>query len=233
MIGRRALPALLAWPALAQEPVSVLSGGALEPPLRAALALWPGAPPGVTFNTAPVIAQRLLAGERPDVLLAPVALFQARHVAVPVVPLGSVAVGVALRDGAADPGIADEASFRAAVLAADALVFNQASTGLYMDRLFARLGLGDAIAAKSVRFADGDAVLRRIAAGRGREIGFAAVTEILLYRGRGVRLAGPLPAGLGNSTLYAGGALTPLGEPLLNFLASAPARSAMQAAGLE
>ena len=232
MIARRVLP-LLALPALAQGPVSVLSGGALEPPLRAALALWPGAPPDITYSTAPVIAQRLLAGERPDLLLAPLPLFQASHVAVPVVPLGGVAVGVALREAAADPGITDEANFRAAVLAAAALVFNRASTGLYMEQLFARLGLTAAVAAKSVRFADGDAVLRRIAAGQGREIGFAATTEILLFRGHGVRLAGALPAGLGNSTVYGGGALTPLGAPLLEFLASGPARAAMQGAGLE
>ncbi len=231
MIARRAL-ALLAAPALAQEaPVTLLSGGALEPPLHAALRRWPGPPPAVTFNTAPAIARRLAAGERPDLLLAPVALFHGL-VATPV-PLGGVAVGVALRDGAPDPAIADEASFRAAVLAADALVFNQASTGLYMDQLFARLGLTAAIAAKAVRFPDGDSVLRRLAAGQGREIGFAATTEILLFRGRGVRLVGPLPSGLGNSTLYAGAALTPRGAALLDFLDSAPARAAMREAGLE
>ena len=229
MIGRRALPAL-AVPALGQEPVTVLSGGALEPPLHAALALWQGAPPAVTFNTAPAIARRLAAGERPDLLLAPMALFQG--LAAPV-PLGGVAVGVALREGAPDPAMADEASFRAAVLAADALVFNQASTGLYIDRLFARLGLTDALAARSIRFPDGDAVLRRIAAGQGREIGFAATTEILLFRGRGVRLAGSLPAGMGNITLYGAAALTARGQPGLAFLASAPARAAMQVAGLE
>lgn len=230
MIGRRALP-LLALPALAQEPVSVLSGGALEPPLHAALTLWQGAAPAISFNTAPVIAQRLLAGERPDVLLAPVALFQARR--LEAVPLGGVAVGVAVGDSAADPGITDEASFRAAVQAAETLVFNRASTGLYMDQLFARLGMTEAIATKSVRFADGDAVLRRIAGGQGREIGFAASTEILLFRGRGVRLIGPLPAGLGNSTQYSAAALTPRGDPLLAFLASEPARAAMRVAGLE
>jgi len=238
MIGRRALP-LLALPAqmlaaLAQEaPVTLLSGGALEPPLHAALRLWPGAPPQVTFNTAPAIARRLHAGHVFDLVLAPEALFRSQRVPLEHRPLGGVSVGVALRDGAPDPGITDEASFRAAMLAADALVFNQASTGLYMDQLLGRLGLTDVVAAKSVRFPDGDAVLRRIAAGQGREIGFAATTEILLFRGRGVRLVGPLPAGLGNTTQYAAAAPTPRGEPLLTFLAGPPARAAMRAAGLE
>ena len=235
MISRRGLP-WLALPALAQEAVSVLSGGALEPPLHAALALWQGALPDVTFNTSPIIAQRLLVGERPDVLLAPAALFQARRLAVAAVtavPLGGVSVGVAVGDNAANPGITDEASFRTAVLAADALVFNRASSGLYMDQLFTRLGLTDTVAAKSVRLPDGDSVLRRIAGGNSREIGFAAITEILLFRGRGVRLMGPLPVGLGHSTLYAGAALTPRGQPLMTFLASEPARAAMQVAGLE
>lgn len=230
MIGRRALP-WLAAPALAQAPLTLLSGGALEPPLHAALALWPGPPPAVTFNTAPAIAARLAAGERPDVLLAPLATFT--PLGITPTTLGGVSVGVALREGAPEPGITDEASFRAAVLAADALIFNRASTGLYMDRLFARLGLTEAIAGKSVRFPDGDAVLRRVASGQGREIGFAAVTEILLFRGRGVRLAPPLPAALGNATQYGAAALTARGRPMLDFLAGEAARNAMRVAGLE
>lgn len=243
MIGRRAL---LAAPALAREasaqeaPVRILSGGALEPPLHAALELWTGAAPEVTFATAPRIRQRLLAGESHDLLLAPDGLIeglaateQPRTVARMSVPLGSVAVGVALRDDAVAPALGDVPSLRAAVLAADALVFNRASTGQAMDRIFARLGLTGALAAKSVRFADGDSVLRRIAEGRGSEIGFAATTEILLFRGRGVRLAGPLPAALRDDTRYTATALTPRGLPLMAFLASEPARAAMRGAGLE
>ena len=113
------------------------------------------------------------------------------------------------------------------LLAADAVVFNRASTGLYMERLLDRLGLASVVDAKAVRFPDGDGVLRRIASGSGREIAFAAATEIALFRERGVRFAGPLPDGLQNRTTYAaallgngGGGRSAEAQRLLAFLDS-------------
>jgi molybdate transport system substrate-binding protein len=136
------------------------------------------------------------------------------------------------------PAIRDEASFRAALLDADAIVFNRASTGLYVEGLLERLGLTAALSAKTVRFPDGDAVLRRIAGGTGREIAFAATTEILLFRDRGVQLTGPLPGALQNRTLYAAGLLamadaSDTARQLLAFLETAGSREAMAAAGVE
>lgn len=107
-----------------------------------------------------------------------------------------------------------------------------------MERLLDRLGLAQAIEAKAVRFPDGDGVLRRIAAGSGREIAFAAATEIALFRERGVRSAGPLPDGLQNRTTYTaaqlrGGQRSADAERLLAFLGTAASRAAMAAAGVE
>ena len=173
-------------------------------------------------------------------MLAPATLVEGLRasggLAAPPVPLGAVGVGIALRAGATLPEIADEAGFRRTVLAAETLVLNRASTGLYVEALLARLGLAEQLAARSLRFPDGEAVLQRIAAGSGREIAFAAITEILLFRDRGVHFAGPLPAGLQNRTAYAAG--LPLGAAagaprLAAFLDGAPARAAMAAAGVE
>ena len=105
-----------------------------------------------------------------------------------------------------------------------------------MGRLLARMGLLAEIEAKTLRFPDGDGVLRRIAAGTGREIAFAAATEIALFRDRGVRSAGPLPDGLQNRTTYAVGLLDGGDEAarrLLAFLDTAEARRAMAQAGVE
>ena len=116
--------------------------------------------------------------------------------------VGSVGVGIAVRAGAPVPAIRDEACLREHLLAADAVVFNRASTGLYMERLLDRLGLPSAMTRR--RSIPGR---RRGAApdrsGSGREIAFAAATEIALFRERGVRFAGPLPDGLQNRTTYA------------------------------
>ena len=246
MIGRRGLP-WLALPAAAAESPRILSGGALEPPLLAALARYhatggPAVAPG--FATAPRIAARIASGwageTPPDLVLAPpdviLALERAGALARPPVTLGAISLGIALRDGAPEPGMTDEASLRAALLAADALIYNRASTGLYMERLIERLGLTAPLAARTIRFPDGDAALRRIAQGSGREIGFAASSEILLFRDRGVRLLGPLPPGLGHSTTYAAALLRHAGAPaaaLFDFLAGPVALAAMRQAGLE
>lgn len=243
MIHRRAALFLgLAMPqGRAAEPVHLLSGGALEPAVHAALELWRGGEVRVDFATAPRIAARLEGGEAPDLVLAPLAqidrLSRDDRLAAPPVALGAVGVGIALREDAPDPAIRDEASFRTALLGTEAVVFNRASTGLYIEGLLDRLGLAPELAAKTVRFPDGDSVLRRIAGGSGREIGFAATTEILLFRGRGVRLGEPLPEGLGNRTPYAAGllrkpALNEAARELLGFLGTPVAREAMAAAGV-
>ncbi|WP_426956263.1 substrate-binding domain-containing protein [Muricoccus radiodurans] len=245
MIARRPLLAASLAPLAAQaaDPVRILSGGALEPAVHAALGLWTaagGTPPNVAYATAPRIAERMAAGDQPDLVLAPVSTVAALNrsgklVAAPVA-LGSVGVGIAVRDGAPVPRIADEAALRAELQAADAVIFNRASTGLYMEGLLARLGLDVALAPKTIRFPDGDGVLRRLASGTGREIAFAAATEIALFRQRGVRLVGPLPEPLQNRTAYAAG-LFPGDNPdaarLLAFLDSPEARAAMRDAGVE
>jgi molybdate transport system substrate-binding protein len=220
----------------------VLSAGAVEPALAASLGRWRsegGGDVAVAFATAPRIAERLAAGERPDLLLAPQSLIErlwrAGELAAEPAVVGSVGVGIAVREGAPVPAIHDEASLREALLAADAVVFNRASTGLYMERLLDRMGLAAAVEAKTVRFPDGDGVLRRIAAGSGKEIAFAAATEIALFRQRGVRSVGPLPDGLQNRTAYAAGLFSGGAEArrLLAFLGTAASRSAMAEAGVE
>jgi molybdate transport system substrate-binding protein len=250
VIARRALLivslASIGAAAAAAEPLRVLSAGAVEPALAAALEHWRseggGGGVAVSFATAPRIAERLAAGERPDLVLAPQGLIErlerAGHLAAQPVTVGSVGVGIAVRAGAPLPAIRDEASLREHLLAADAVVFNRASTGLYMERLLDRLGLTAALEAKAVRFPDGDGVLRRIASGNGREIAFAAATEIALFRERGVRFAGPLPDGLQNRTTYVAGLLGGEGRNadarrFLAFLGSAAARAAMAGTGVE
>jgi molybdate transport system substrate-binding protein len=246
MLARRTLGilSLSAFCAAAAEPVHVLSGGALEPAIAAVLTRWRaegGSEVTVTYATTPRISERLAAGETPHLVIAPVALIQGleqagKLAAVPVA-VGSVGVGIAVRESAAVPAIRDEASLRAELRAAEAVVFNGASTGLYIDRLLDRLGLTAEVAPKAVRFPTGEEVLHRIAAGSGREIAFAAMTEIALFRGRGVHLVGPLPDGLQNRTAYAAGLLVKTSGDeagyLLAFLASPTARTAMAEAGVE
>ena len=229
-------PLLAARPARAAD-ITVLSAGAVEPGLAAAVDAFraAGGPPvRIAYATAPQLRERILGGEAPDILVAPLALLAelGGRLAGPVVPLGKVGVGVAVRPGAPEPAIRDAETLRAAVEKADALVFNRASTGLYMDRLFERLELTAVVTPKARRYATGAEVMEHLLRGTGREIGFGAITEIRLVPG--LRYLGPLPPGLQNTTAYGAAALP--GKPgaaLLRWLAGPEARRALDAAGVE
>ena len=100
-----------------------------------------------------------------------------------------------MRPGVEPPDIGSADALKAALLSADTVVFNRASTGVYVEAMLQRLDIADAIRAKSERLPDGASVMRRLLAGTAqREIGFGAMTEISLFRDRGLQLVGPLPA---------------------------------------
>lgn len=249
MRGRFALAValLLAAAAPAGAEVAVLSGGAVEPGILAAAQAFrraSGVDVAVGFATAPAIRNRVRdGGEAADVLVVPAALAEELARAGSVAgggqaPVGRVGVGVAVRRGADLPDIRTAKSFRREVLAAESLVFNTASTGLYLDTLFERMGLTEAIRARTVRHPIGEAVLEHLRHGEGRQIGFGAVTEILLHRDKGVVLVGPLPDGLQNSTRYvavptARGAGSAEASAFLSFLKSPEGLSPFRAAGIE
>lgn len=232
--------------AAAAAEVRVLSAGAVEPGLAAFAQLVKretGHELKVQYNTAPRIAQRLAAGEVYDILISPpAAIAQAAQDgkvdASTRTPVGRVGAGVVVRAGAPAPDVASVDALRAAVLAADSLVYNTASTGLYLDRLFASMGIADAIKGKTTRYPDGAAVMEHVSRGKGSEIGFGAITEIRMVEPKGLRLVGPLPAAVQNYTSYDAVAMTGAADPaaaraVLALLGTPAGRAAFAAGGVE
>ena len=86
------------------------------------------------------------------------------------------------------------------LLAADSIVYNTASTGLYLDKLFAELRILDALKPKTTRYPDGASVMEHVIKGKGNEIAFGAITEIKAFEPKGLRFVGPLPAEIQNYT---------------------------------
>ncbi|HSN46693.1 MAG TPA: substrate-binding domain-containing protein [Casimicrobiaceae bacterium] len=226
--------------------IKVMSAGAVEPglvPLAQAFERDTGHAVRITFSTAPVLKQRLAAGESADVLIAPPAVVDEAVAAGQALPderrmLGKVGVGVVTRNDAPTPDIASTEALKASLLAADSLVYNQASTGLYFEKLVERLGLADALRARTVRYPDGAAVLEHLARGKGREFGVAAITEIVAYAPKGVRLVGPLPAAVQNTTSYTATVLRNAPAPdaaraFIAYLTTASAKARFAAAGIE
>jgi molybdate transport system substrate-binding protein len=223
--------------------IKVLSAGAVEPGLRSAVAAYAkqsGNDVKLTFNTAPEIRKRVAAGETFDVVIAPPAALDefAGKVAAERVALGRVGLGVAVRPGAQLPDISSSEALKRSVLQADSIVFNRASTGIYLENLFKKLGIYEQILPKTTRYPDAGAVMEHVLKGKGREIGFGPVTEILLHRDKGLKLVGPLPADIQNYTSYSaapmtGSANAELARAFVRWLGGAESKALFSAAGVD
>ena len=230
--------------------VRLLSAGAVEiglTPVLAAFERETGHRVSVAFAAAPALAARFAAGPTYDAIIAPPAVLDALQASGAIraerVPVGKVGIGIAVRPGVPVPEVGDVAALKRELLAADSVVFNRASTGLYFETLLGRLGLADAVNAKASRHPDGASVMKHLLASRvPREIGFGAITEIVLFKDQGLRLVGPLPAEVQNHTSYlaSAGAAPPAeaaradaAAALLRFLGSPQARIIFAGVGIE
>ena len=217
--------------------VRVLSAGAMQPGLIAVAPEFrsqSGHHLKVTYAIASELRRRVGGGEAADVVLAPVAtiaeLAQGGRVAADgQVALGRVGAGVVARDGAPSPDVASAEALKRSLLEAEAVVYNRASSGVYIETMLKKIGVYEAIRARLIRYDDGVAVMHHLMRGKRREFGFGGITDILMYRDQGLRLVGPLPEEIQNYTAYAAALITASPRPdaaraLLQFLASPPGK---------
>jgi molybdate transport system substrate-binding protein len=232
-------------PTIHAAELSVLSAGAIEPGLKAAAAAWQRESADsvrIAFATAPQLRKRIGGGEVADVVIAPPALLEefARDgkLAAQRAGVGRVGLGVAVRPDAPVPDVSSAPALERAVLEAESLVFNRASTGLYFEGLLKKMGLYDRVVAKTTRYDSGAAVMEHLLKGKGREVGVGPITEILLFREKGLRLVGPLPAEVQNYTAYvaapmAASANASAAAAFVRYLASPAGKAFFTAAGIE
>jgi molybdate transport system substrate-binding protein len=226
--------------------IRVLSADAPKVGLRircASFAAANGRKVEIELLTAPLIRERVTSARaNADVLIVPlpilVELAQAGHVdSTTIRPIGSVKVGVVVRNGAREPDITSVEGFTRSILDADAIVYNRASSGLYVAGMLDQLGLASRIADKVVVVSTGAAVMEHLAATPGNAIGFGHVTEIRLHDDRGTHLVGALPGEINRITTYAIGALANLVDStrihaLIDHLTSPAARQEFVASGI-
>jgi len=226
--------------------IKVLSAGAVEPGLHAfadQVKRELGHDLKIQFNTAPQIAKRLAAGEVYDILISPPAAIEQaikddKVIAETRVPVGRVGAGIIVRSSAAAPNVATVDALKQALLGADSVVYNTASTGLYLDSLFGKFGILDQLKPKTTRYPNGASVMEHVINGKGNEIGFGAITEIRIYEPKGLKLAGPLPAEVQNYTSYdaavmTGAASLDAARAVLRQLATPAAKAIFAAKGVE
>ena len=226
--------------------IHVLSAGAIEPGLVAAAESFQeegGAEVRITWATSPVIQRRIGGGEAADVVIATREAIDelARDKKVDgkaSVDLGRVGIGMVVRRGAPVPDISSVGALKYAVLDAESVVYNRASSGLYVERMLAEMGLLDRTQAKTSRYGNGPMMLEHLIKGKGKEIGFGAITEILMFRDRGLMLAAPLPPELQHYTKYVAAPMAAAPNPkgakaFIRYLATPAARALFAAQGIE
>jgi molybdate transport system substrate-binding protein len=226
--------------------LSLLSAGAIEGGLVRLIEQFQrssGHAVRVQYGTGPELAERLGAAESADVLIAPSAVMDRAIAAKKAIgdtrtTVGRVGIGIIVRDGAAIPDVASPNAVQRAFAAADTIVFNRGSSGLYIEKLLAQMGITDQVQSRIVQVADGEDVMRRITGGRGTEIGVAAISAIKLFKPGGIRYVGPLPSAIQNLTTYDAAVMSDTPEPgvaaaFLKFITTPAARQTFREAGVE
>ena len=138
--------------------------------------------------------RRVDAGEHFDLLISgagPVDewIRDGRLVATTRTDIARSGIGVEVRAGSPKPDIRTVDAFRRAVLNAKSIAYLRVGSGVYLDGLFERLGIGEAIKSRVTR-PDADIVSELVAKGD-VEVGMTVITQILTTPG--VELVGPLP----------------------------------------
>ena len=226
--------------------ITVLSAGAVEPGLVKVIDQFrreTGHKVKVAFATAPTILKRIGGGETVDAVIASTAVLDdlakaGKVTAAQRVTVGRIGVGVAVRESAPAPKIATVDEFKQSLLNAESVVYNQASTGIYLEWLFDRLGIAEQLKAKTTRYPDFAAVLNHLSQGKGKEIGLGATTVIIEGKDKGLKLVGPLPAAIQNYTTYvatvaAQGIARDAAREFIRYLTSPAAKAAFAASGIE
>jgi molybdate transport system substrate-binding protein len=227
-------------------PLTVWSAGAVEEGVLRLTARYEreaGHDVNPQFGTGPELEKRLSSDATADVLIAPAAVVEraikgGRAVAGTEQPIGRVGVGVTVRRGVPRPKVTTVDQLKAALLDAESVVYNQASTGQYLESLFARIGIADQLKSKTTRYGNAAQVLEHVVAGKRREIGFGPITEIKSFEPKGVVLVGPLPADVQNYTTYLAAVLqntaaNEAARDFIRYLTTPAARQAFAATGVQ
>jgi len=194
-------------------------------------------------DTAPGLTKRIAGGESADILIAPdnvidEAANQGKAIAATRVPaVAKVGIGLAVPAGRKAPNVLTVDALKRALLSADSIVYNQGSSGIYIDKMLEQMGIAEQLKAKTVRFANAGQVVQHVMDAKNNEIGFAPLPEIFSQDPKRLQSAGPLPSAVQNYTSYSAAVMTggnaEVAKDFIRYLTAPAAKRTFAAAGVD
>ena len=203
-------------PVMAQEPVRILATGvfattlhALAGPFEAAS----GTKLQVSIANAGQVAARIAAGEPADLVMsssASIKTLAKQGLLVPdEIAVGKMRLGVAVPAGGQMPDLTSAEAFRRLLLSAGKIAYidpnGGGTSGPFFEKMFATLGIADAVHAKAILGKDGAEIVKAVASGNAA-VGMTQASEIV--GADGVKFAGFVPDSLNLTTPYSAAVTT-------------------------
>jgi len=227
--------------------IRVLSVGAVQNavrPLAADFSKDTGHKILFTVGSPAVVAQKLKDGEIFDAVIVSEPAMDRLDKEGIVNPesrvrLATTGIGVAVRAGAPAPNLTTPDAFKQALLAAKSVVYGDPTlpnqSGEKAEQILAKAGILDAMKPK-LRIVPGQAESQDLIAKGEVEMGLYNLSEI--PEGKGLKIAGPVPAPLQLATTYEGalmsdGSVPQAAREFIRFLSDPEARAKWLAARLE
>ena len=223
--------------------LKALAGGGIAGPLRELGPQFDRASShkiAFQFGTTPELIKLAVSGEPFDLAVVPREVLadagaKARFVAGPTTDIARVGLGVAVRAGAPRPDIGTPDALKATLLKAQSIATIPASAaGAQVLRVFDRLGIGDAMKAKTKAVGAPPQIVEAVAKGEA-ELGVFLTNTLIAPS---VDLVGPFPAEVQQEVVYiaavaANAKDADAAKAFLTFLTTGAAAAVIKAKGME
>jgi molybdate transport system substrate-binding protein len=198
--------------------VRILGGGAAHGLVKALTPAFEAATGyGINgdFGAVGGMRQRLIDGERPDLVILTAAILrdlgEKRIIdAASIRNIGTVPTSIAVKNGQAMPDVSGTDALRRALLAADAIYFPDpvlATAGIHFHDVLKTLGILETVQPRLRTYPNGATAMRALAeTADANPIGSTQATEIVATKG--VTLVAPLPPPHHLNTVYSAGVVT-------------------------